>query len=141
VTDFATTHVIDALVTALQPLKSASPKAFVLDGPIRQWPKSDAVAIGLGRTVGASQQLPEEIRVGGRVGYQETVQVVCAAYSWVEPTDSLTAIKERRDRATNLVEAVDAVLTADPTLGGVCVGAHLGRTRRSFPRTTATVHG
>lgn len=124
---FTLPAVIDALVLALQPLKSASPKAFVLDGPLRQWPKSDAVVIGVGRSESAGQRLDAEQRRGGMVGYREAVEVICAAYSWVEgiDADAPGVVKARRDRAMDLFESVRAVLDANPTLGGVCERAML----------------
>lgn len=127
-TSFTLPAVIDALVTALQPLKTATPPAFVLDGPLKQFPKSDAVVIG---TVGesASQRLDNEARLGGLVGYREAVQVTCAAYSWAitDDTDTSTdeVLKPRRDRAMALFEAVRAALDASPTLGGVCERCYL----------------
>jgi hypothetical protein len=129
VTDtFAVSAVIDALVSALQPLKSGSPKCFVLDGPLRQWKKSDAVVIGVGRNESASQQLSGEERRGGRAGYLTAVEIPCGIYSWVDGVDADApgVIKARRDRVDVLFAAVSAVLDADETLGGVCERARLG---------------
>lgn len=111
--------VIDALVLALAPLKAGG--VFVLDGPLPQWPKEDAVVIGIGQGASATQQLPRENRMGGPVGYRETARVICGLYSWtVDDDPTPEVIKTRRDVATGLFESVRDVLDADPTLGGVC---------------------
>lgn len=126
---FSYPAVTDALVAALQPLKTWTPAVFVLDGPLPEWPKSDAVVVGVG-VPSATQDMPPERRLGGRF-YDQTVTVICSAYSWANVTDGDTSmdevIKPRRDRTIQLLQAVRDVLTADPTLGGLCEWAEFGQ--------------
>ena len=118
---------ITALVAALEAAPALS-GVQVIDGPPVKYARQDAVAVGL-----TTEDLSVESTTGdaGLVARREQVDVNCLARSW-SGDDDLTA---RRGRVFSIIEAVGAVLAADPTVGGTVTRARLAGLVYSAART------
>lgn len=92
--------------------------AQVIDGPPTKYLKRDVIAVGLTTEDLAVETGKTDAGLGNR---HEQADVNCLARSW-SGNDDLPA---RRDHAFALVDAVAAVLAADPTVGGTVVRARV----------------
>ena len=111
---------IDALVTATR--TAVGQAAQVLDGPPVRNVERDLVCVGY-----STQRLSAEgSQVPASMGQarSEDFDVVCSASSW----SGDNATKVVRDRASALVDLVEAGLVADPRLGGAVLRAVFGDT-------------
>lgn len=110
-----------ALVTALEAVVDA--ETFVHDGPVLQWPKTDAIVIGVGNP--AVEQTLEVRRMGGDI-YRESYTVHNTCYSW----GTSGTIADRRARAKALLVlvrgVVDAIAAPGGSLHGVVMRAQFG---------------
>jgi hypothetical protein len=110
---------IDGLMALLRD-QPALQGVQILDGPQAKWPGKDFIVIGLSPedpTV-STTRLPAGLSASSTT---ETADITCMVRSW----SGSTAVKLRRDRAYELVAAAQAVVVADPTLGGACSHAEV----------------
>ena len=121
--DFAFPIMLDALLAAFAPLPGEGIR--VEDGPKLEWAPGDVLAVGIGDTRSATEEVTPEYRVGGRLE-DETVRIFMAAYSWREDDST---IKQRRDSTIAIMRRVRQILDPDPALGGVVHFAYMGRDR------------
>lgn len=111
--------VIAAIISGLSAQAAAG--VFVLDGPLPEWPKFDAIVIGYG----ARGSINHRLDIAGNLGkaYNESYDLVFVVYSQ-NTTDS--AMATRRQKCVDLLHAIRTVLDADRRLGGACEEAILG---------------
>ena len=119
----AVPDVLDYLVatfTAAPTIGAATPPVAVYDGPVTTGEPNQLVLwVGLNdpdsiaAPIGAESQ-QEWVGVGARQR-NEYVTVHCVAEAWAGTTD----VKSIRDDAYRIVAAVEVLLHADPTLGGL----------------------
>jgi hypothetical protein len=103
--------VCDALTTMLgQKIGSSN----VYDGPPARFVGSSGLAIGATREDVSSEFNADPAGLGG--GVSEGVTVTCLAWAG----GGGTVFKPFRDTVRGIVSAVTDVVTADPSLGGVC---------------------
>ncbi|MCP2339166.1 hypothetical protein [Actinomadura rupiterrae] len=123
--------VLDALV---QRVGLALPGVQVTDGQPVDVEPPDTVCIGFtgtpGEAVVVSMLSPEQMAV---TPDRESYTVACVASCWKGHERDAKAV---RDRAYALVDAVDAELARDPTLGGLVLRARLA-TEELIPEQTA----
>lgn len=110
--------VIDALVAALKS-KSGLVGVQILDGPPNVDLQGDLIVVGLSID---TVEIDATHAIAGLASGKQDFDVMCLARSW---TGSGSGFKARRDRAFALLDGVQAVLTADLTLGGAATRARL----------------
>lgn len=110
-----------AFKTALDGLVDAD--THVLDGPALQWPKTDAIIIGVGNP--AIEHSVEARRMGGEI-YRESYVVHNTCYSWGKSG----TIADRRARVKALLGLVrqmaDTIAASGGALHGVVMRVQLG---------------
>lgn len=91
---------------------AALPGVQVVDGPPTADIRGDVLGVGL------SPQEPSDVEStstdAGLRGAREQFAIVCVARSW----SGNNALKAQRDRTYRMVDAAEAALVANPTLGG-----------------------
>lgn len=124
---FPAATTVPAAKAALFVMADAIANAKALYGPVRQWPKSDSLVIGWGRSGAVNHRMKPQ---GATGVYLETYDVMCAIHSQT-PNDD-TDMAARDVRAGEMFSALKAALFADPRLGGLVMKAIIGDSLQWF---------
>lgn len=110
---------LPAFLDALQPRLAARLAGVqVVDGPPLAYVQADVVALGI---TTEDNTVDSSVDGAGLRARREQVDVVNLIRSWSGDPN----LAARRNRAFELLDAVDAELRADPTVGGSCARARL----------------
>lgn len=117
--------VIDALVSTFS---QGIADADVFDGPLAQFPSAKRFLLVGADELGGNdgvvfQTSTQRSPLANGEFLDESGEVTCSAWAWTGSTTE-SAWKPTRDAAFELVNECDALLEADPTLGGVLALGH-----------------
>lgn len=119
--------VSDALLAGLDTLDPTVP---VLDGLPAQWPKSDAVAVGV--SVPGRPGIERHVEFDQRTqGYRESYDITMAIWSWGGADSTMKSV---RDRAWLLYDLIDAWLRDNRSLGDLVLHVKMGSSDAAVPR-------
>jgi len=107
-----------ALLSALNSIHGVT----LLDGPTPMTPRADAIVVGAAGDASFIVDLAFQPGLG--LAYLETIDIICSLWS----VSGSQGMRQRRERCGELLEAVAAILQADPSLGGSCDLATMGST-------------
>ena len=108
---------LDAIVSALAAVPELS-GVQVVDGPSLEWAQGDRIEVGSAADGPAAEAVEGPAGLGSR---RSAVDVYCVAVSWTGDV----AVKPRRDRAYQILDAVRGELRRDQTLSGRVARAQL----------------